>query len=240
MQLGTTAAPAHHTVAPTRSSEPESRTIVSTDTIYRQIACGEPCWITTTDGIRHDLPIRRWLGGDASTGEDRAVDEALLGLCVGSTVDLGCGPGRFTAALSERGISALGIDVSEAAVEMTLRRGGRAVHGDVFETPPTTASWDHVLLADGNIGIGGNPHRMLQRARQLLHPQGTVVAEVDTHGSGVHHERRRWETRHTATTWFAWSRRRRRGGPRTGPAAGLVVATAAECSGRHLVTMRIA
>jgi len=240
VHLGTAAAPAHHTVDPTRISGPETRTIVSTDTIYRQIACGEPCWITTTDGIRHDLPIRRWLGGDASTGEDRAVDEELLGLCGGSTVDLGCGPGRFTAALSERGISALGIDVSEAAVEMTLRRGGRAVHGDVFETPPTAAAWDHVLLADGNIGIGGNPHRMLQRARQLLHPQGTVVAEVDAHGTGILHERRRWETRHTATTWFAWSRVGGEAVHGLARAAGLVVATAAECSGRHLVTMRIA
>jgi len=216
------------------------RQLVTTDVLYRQISSGAPCWITTADGDRHHLPIERWLGGAASTHEDRAADEALLGLCRGPTVDLGCGPGRFTAALVARGVPSLGIDVSATAVEMTVQRGGKAVHGDVFETPSRHGAWAHVLLADGNIGIGGNPRRMLARARQLLAPHGTVVAEVESGNSGVRNERRRWETHHSVTGWFSWSRVGADAVHALAGAAGFAVTSTDDVSGRHLVTLRVA
>lgn len=216
------------------------RRLVTTDVLYRQISSGVPCWISTSDGDRHLLPIDRWLGGSASTPEDRAADEALIGLCRGPTVDLGCGPGRFTAALADRGVLSLGIDVSATAVEMTVERGGKAIHGDVFETPSRHGAWAHVLLADGNIGIGGNPLRMLARARQLLAPHGTVVAEVETCTSGVRNERRRWETHHSVTGWFSWSRVGADAVHALAGAAGFAVTSSDDVSGRHLVTLSVA
>jgi hypothetical protein len=36
-----------------------------------------------------------------------------------------------------------------------------------------------VLLADGNIGIGGDPERLLRRAAGLLGPGGAVLVECD-------------------------------------------------------------
>lgn len=216
------------------------RRLVTTDVLYRQISSGVPSWIMTTDGNHHHLPIERWLGGEASSREDRAADEALLGLCSGPTVDLGCGPGRFTAALADRGIPSLGIDVSATAVEMTVRRGGKAIHGDVFETPRRHGAWAHVLLADGNIGIGGNPLRMLARARQLLAPHGTVVAEVEADESGVSNERRRWETHHSVTGWFSWTRVGADAVHALAEVAGFAVTSTDEVSGRHLVTLSVA
>ena len=180
------------------------RRVVGTDVLYRHISNGQPCWISTADGSRLPLAIGRWLGGDASTTADRAVDEALLERCTGPTVDVGCGPGRLTTALGDRGIPALGVDVSAAAVEMTLRRGGRAIHHDVFAPMPDADTWTHALLADGNIGIGGNPVRLLRRMRQLLHPLGRIVADVESRQSGVHREERRWETHHAVSRWFPW------------------------------------
>ena len=180
------------------------RHVVGTDVLYHRIATGEHCWIFTSDGDRLPLTIGRWMGGDASTRVDRSVDEALLERCTGPTVDVGCGPGRLTTALAQRGVRSLGVDVSAAAVEMTLRRGGQAIHHDVFAPMPDATTWTHALLADGNIGIGGNPVRLLQRMRQLLHPRGRIVADVESQHSGVQREDRRWETHHTVSRWFPW------------------------------------
>jgi SAM-dependent methyltransferase len=178
--------------------------VVGTDVLYRHISTGLPCWISTSHGAREPLAIGRWLGGDRSTHADRAVDEALLDRCTGPTVDVGCGPGRLTTALTERGVPSLGVDVSATAVEMTLLRGGRAIRHDVFAPMPDSTKWTHVLLADGNIGIGGNPVRLLRRMRQLLHPGGHIVADVERRPCGVRREHRRWETHHSVSRWFPW------------------------------------
>ena len=180
------------------------RRVVGTDVLYRHISTGQPCWISTADGSRSPLAAGRWLGGGASTQDDRDVDDALLARCLGPTVDVGCGPGRLTAALADRGITSLGVDVSAEAVEMTRRRGGRAIHHDVFAPMPDATTWTHALLADGNIGIGGNPVRLLRRVRQLLSPSGRIVADVESHPCGVRREDRRWETHHAVSRWFPW------------------------------------
>jgi hypothetical protein len=77
---------------------------------------------------------------------------------------------------------AVGIDICAAAVALTRARGARAVQADVFGRVPRPSRWDRVLLADGNLGIGGNPVGLLRRAAQLLGPRGRVVADVEPDG----------------------------------------------------------
>jgi hypothetical protein len=48
---------------------------------------------------------------------------------------------------------------------------------------PFEGEWDTALLADGNIGIGGDPVALLARTRALIRPGGRVVIEV--RGPGV-------------------------------------------------------
>ena len=50
--------------------------------------------------------------------------------------------------------------------------GALALHRDVFATVPGTGRWARVLLADGNIGIGGDPDALLSRVAELLKPPG--------------------------------------------------------------------
>ncbi|SFB92371.1 Methyltransferase domain-containing protein [Nocardioides terrae] len=123
-------------------------------------------------------------------GWDRPADpedHALLALCVGPTLDVGCGPGRLTEALAERGHVVLGIDVIRGAVGRTRGRGGAALRRDVFEPIPGEGRWETALLADGNIGIGGDPAALLTRLREVLDPRGRIVAEVAPPGT-THHD----------------------------------------------------
>jgi SAM-dependent methyltransferase len=215
------------------------RHLVGPDVMYRHISAGHVSWISDRSGARRPLPIARWLGGTASTSEDREGDEAMLALCQGPTVDVGCGPGRLTAALAARGVPVLGVDTSAAAVEMTEQRGAPALQGDVFDAMPGGGHWARVLLADGNIGIGGDPLRMLRRARHLLHSEGQVVAEVDSRTTGICTSVQRWETNHCVGRWFPWAHVGSDAARSLADAAGLLVSTMVERSGRCIVAMNV-
>ena len=112
----------------------------------------------------------------------RPGDRTLLSRCTGATLDVGCGPGRLAAALAARGLPALGVDVSAEAVRQARRRGARAVRRCVFGPVPAAGRWRHALLADGNIGIGGDPVRLLRRCRQLVGGTGALLVEVEPPG----------------------------------------------------------
>lgn len=215
------------------------RQVVGPDAMYRHISAGHVSWISDRSGARRPLPIARWLGGPTSSSEDREGDEAMLALCQGPTIDVGCGPGRLTAALAARGVPVLGVDISAAAVEMTEQRGAPALQGDVFDAMPGGGQWSRVLLADGNIGIGGDPLRMLRRARHLLHAEGQVVVEVDSRTTGICRSVQRWETDHCVGRWFPWAHVGSDAVRSLAEAAGLLVSSMVERSGRCIVALDV-
>ena len=110
-------------------------------------------------------------------------DRALLARCSGPTLDVGCGPGRLTSALNRLGHPALGIDISATAVRLARTRGAIALRRDVFAALPGHGRWRHLLLADGNIGIGGDPARLLRRCRELVGRHGQIHAELARPGT---------------------------------------------------------
>ena len=109
-------------------------------------------------------------------------DASLVERCQGPTLDVGAGPGRLTVALAERGIPALGIDVTPDAVRQTRSAGALALMRDVFGRIPGAGRWRTVLLADGAIGIGGDPAALLRRISDLLAPQGRALVELQPPG----------------------------------------------------------
>ena len=120
---------------------------------------------------------------DVWTTPLRPGDDTLLDRCDGPTLDVGCGPGRLVAALATRGRLALGIDVSAEAVRQARRRGAAVLHRCVFNAVPGERRWSHTLLADGNVGIGGDPVRLLDRCAQLLDGDGDILVETDPPGA---------------------------------------------------------
>ena len=170
--------------------------------LYDQALTGERCWLRHDDGRRHRLPVHSWLGGQDA---DTVFDAAVVALCDGPTIDLGCGPGRLVANLIQRGIPALGVDQSATAVRLARRSGAPALVRDVFEPLPGTGRWQTVLLADGNVGLAGDPRRILRRAAELLRAGGRCVAEFDPGTVGVRTGWVRLESAHTIGPWFKWA-----------------------------------
>jgi SAM-dependent methyltransferase len=170
--------------------------------LYDRALDGEKCWLRSDDGAVRTLPVRSWLGGRHA---DQDFDREIVRLCEGPTIDLGCGPGRLVVDLINRGIPALGVDQSATAVELARRNGAPALRRDVFAELPGAGRWQTALLADGNVGLGGDPRRLLRRAAELLRPGGRCVAEFDSLTHGVRVGLVRLESSSTIGPWFRWA-----------------------------------
>jgi SAM-dependent methyltransferase len=167
--------------------------------VFTSALRGEHCHVVgLSDGPRL-LPVGSW------TRTADAGDLALLDRCVGPTLDIGCGPGRMTEHLAARGHTTLGVDVVPEAVFQTRERGGSALLRDVFSPLPGEGRWGTALLADGNIGIGGDPVALLRRAAELLEDGGRVVVDLAAPGTGLETRQVQLQAGSVKSRPFAWS-----------------------------------
>ena len=118
---------------------------------------GATLLLRTACGRALPLQVARWCG------PPDPADEELLRRCRAPYWSIGCGPGRLTIALAERGIPVLGVDISRTAVARVPQAGACAIRRSVFDPLPGQGRWVTALLADGNIGIGGYPDELLRR-----------------------------------------------------------------------------
>lgn len=182
----------------------------------------QPRLLRLGDGRLVPLPVARW------SGPVSAADESMLARATGPVLDVGCGPGRLTAALHRRGVEVLGLELL-AEVPVLARAAGAPLQvGDVFA--PLPGEWGTVLLADGNVGIGGDAARLLRRVAGLLAAGGRVLCELlpyeDVPGPV------RLEGLGMTSSWFGWALPGRRTLPALADSAGLAVREDWECDGR--------
>jgi SAM-dependent methyltransferase len=161
---------------------------------------GDPIILRLSNGTVAPLELSRWLGPADET------DEHLLSTISGPVLDVGCGPGRHLHALAKRGVFALGVDLSPVAVDLARGRGGRAIVGSIFDELPGAGTWRTALLLDGNIGIGGEPERLLTRVGALLRTRGHVLVELDPPGCATTTLTARLERGREVSHWFRWAR----------------------------------
>ena len=83
----------------------------------------------------------------------------------GRVLDIGCGAGRHSLYLQQKGLAVVGIDNSPLAIEVCKLRGLRDVRPvPITRIGPRLGIFDTVLMLGNNFGLFGNP----ERARRLL------------------------------------------------------------------------
>ncbi len=149
-------------------------------------------------GSRRQLPLDRWLT------EAPKEEELLLDRAAAPVLDIGCGAGRHLVALKNRGIEASGVEVSGLAVEIARGREASVIHGSVFDVPESVG-WKTALLLDGNVGIGGEPQKLLTRTAELLVPGGNALVELEPPGVQTRILNLRLEGPGDVSEWFPWA-----------------------------------
>ncbi len=178
------------------------------------------------DGSSIPMNLQRWL--DAPS----AGDEGLMDRAIGPVLDVGCGPGRHVAALSARGVMAMGVDASPNAVKIAVNQGVPVLQRSIFDHLPGTGRWGTLLMLDGSIGIGGDPPALLARGVELLHRRGQMLVEVGPPGSPTRRLNARLESAGQATPWFPWALVGMDSIPHLAKNAGMRVAETWEGEGR--------
>jgi SAM-dependent methyltransferase len=189
------------------------------------------------DGRIQPLPVHEW------AGPVTAADETMLRRATGPVLDVGCGPGRLTAALHARGTDVLGLDLDGRIPVLARAAGAPLLLASVWDELPRSGRWGTVLLADGNVGIGGDPARLLRRLRGLLRPDGAVVVELQAAGEqpvpgGC--ARVRLEELGRRSSWFSWGVLAAPALPAAAAAAGLRVADRWSAAPREFASLALA
>jgi SAM-dependent methyltransferase len=117
-------------------------------------------------------PFRRW----------PAHHRRAMRFVRGRVLDVGCGGGRVCLHLQERGLEAIGIDVSPGAIEACRRRGIRDARQVAIEDiDERLGLFDTVVMLGNNFGLFGSAakaKRLLKRFHTLTTERGRIVAET--------------------------------------------------------------
>ena len=201
--------------------------------LYGEALSGAGAVVRYADGGARPLDVPRW------TAVEAPGDAALLERCGSATLDVGCGPGRLARALLGAGVACTGVDVAPVAVALARARGAEVLQVSVHDPVLDGTRWSTVLLADGNIGIGGDPVGLLRRSASLLAPGGRVVVELDPPRSRTRRVQVRLETGAQTSSWFAWAHVSAPDVQGVALAAGLTTAETWSDAGRHFAALAL-
>ena len=100
----------------------------------------------------------------------------------GRVLDVGCGAGRHSLYLQEKGHDIVGLDNSHLAVEVSRQRGLKNARVlPITQVTSKLGIFDTILMLGNNFGLFGNPKRarwLLRRFRNLTSEDGRIVAET--------------------------------------------------------------
>ena len=110
-------------------------------------------------------------------------ERQAINLAKGRVLDIGCGAGRFSLYLQQKGFNVTGIDSSRGAVKVCKRRGVKDARlmsiGEIGKFKP--ASFDTVIMIGNNFGLFGGfkkARRLLKQMHTITAAEGQIIAEA--------------------------------------------------------------
>lgn len=157
------------------------------------------------DDIAEDYATR--LGDELSY---KPLDRALLAMLAqeagpaSSCGDLGCGPGHVAGWLSERGVRAVGVDLSPAMLEVGRRQHPEVEfrEGDLVELPAGDGEFAFVVSLYSIIHLPPDERRLaFGQMRRVVRPGGAVLVAFHI-GDEVRHVTDWWGHRVDVDGWY--------------------------------------
>jgi SAM-dependent methyltransferase len=118
--------------------------------------------------------------------------EYLRSIEGGTALDVGCGPGNLSLALSHQATTTLAVDLSEVSLRLAVDRARRSraplcpMHADALALPLPDASVDHVV-ATGSLHHTGNARAGFAEVCRVLRPGGRVLLALYRAGGYYQH-----------------------------------------------------
>jgi SAM-dependent methyltransferase len=117
------------------------------------------------------FPFRKW----------PRAERTAMRLARGRVLDVGCGAGRVSLYLQERGHEVIGIDLSPLAAEVSRRRGVKdARELSVTRVSRRLGAFDTIVMFGNNFGLVGSKRRapwLLRRFRSITNDGARILAE---------------------------------------------------------------
>ncbi|MFQ5950898.1 MAG: class I SAM-dependent methyltransferase, partial [Candidatus Geothermarchaeales archaeon] len=108
-------------------------------------------------------------------------EQEAMNYATGKVLDIGCGAGRHSLYLQERGNDVLGVDISPLAIEMCKLRGlKRAKVMSITQISSKLGTFDTLLMLGNNFGLFGSFKRarwLLRRFHGMTSEGARIVAE---------------------------------------------------------------
>lgn len=126
-------------------------------------------WIGVADSATYFTRYEEWA----------VLDRRLMDRTRGKVLDIGCGAGRHSRYLIERGYEVLAIDTSPGAVQVANMQNVPALVGSAARIPAPDSSFDTILLMGQNLGLlEGRQHAqsVLAEIRRVARPGAQILA----------------------------------------------------------------
>ena len=109
----------------------------------------------------------------------RLLAEAIEERDPGSALEIGCGSGYWLAWLRDRGVDAIGVDISAEMCSQARAKGLTALHADASALPLPSKSYDLIISPYCALDHCRKYERAFREITRVAQPGATVVLMVD-------------------------------------------------------------